>query len=47
MNGVQYQFGLDKEDGSDAQDIDPQDNIQNYGRVSLLDSFHVKDKSNV
>jgi len=46
LNGGQDMFGVDN--GSDGIcPVKPYDNIQNMGRISLIDSLYLKDKSNV
>ena len=46
LNGGQDMFGVDN--GSDGiWPVKPYDNIQNMGRISLIDSLYLKDKSNV
>lgn len=46
LNGAQYMKGVDNNHGK-VTDVDPYDNTQNFGRVSLIDSIFLKDKTNI
>jgi len=46
MNGAQYMTGVDNGDG-DIYPTSPYDDVQNFGRISLIDSLYIKGKSNI
>merc|ERR1719469_39500 len=46
MNGAQYLFGVEEHDGN-VKEVHPYDNVQNFGRVSLVDSLYLVNQSNV
>lgn len=46
LNGAQYMKGVDNE-LKGVHPVNPYDNTQNFGRVSLVDSLYIKGKSNV
>merc|ERR1719416_39297 len=45
LNGAQYLKGVDN--NGKITDVSPYDNTQNFGRVSLVDSLFIKDKTNI
>merc|ERR1712176_604052 len=47
LNGAQYMAGVDNGVRQGVSKVSPYDNTQNFGRVSLVDSLYIKNKSNV
>merc|ERR1711862_699066 len=46
LNGAQYMKGVDNNYPS-ITEVYPYDNTQNYGRISLIDTLYIKNKTNI